>query len=153
LPPTHPELLDDLSVRFMTHNWSLKSLIREIVLSSTYRQSSAVPSIPSPGTPGEGKGEGPAPPAPGIPGEGKGGGPLATSNSQLATTSDPTNDLFSHANRRRLTIEQWRDTVLYVAGDLQESADTKSTELSDPTNLKRTVFARISRKQLNDLLA
>src|SRR5262249_3541507 len=40
MPPTHPQLLDDLSVRFMDHGWSIKSLVREIVLSSTYRQSS-----------------------------------------------------------------------------------------------------------------
>jgi hypothetical protein len=38
--PTHPELLDDLAVRFMDNGWSIKSLVREIVLSSTYRQSS-----------------------------------------------------------------------------------------------------------------
>ncbi len=40
VPPTHPELLDDLSVRFMDNRWSIKSLVREIVLSATYRQSS-----------------------------------------------------------------------------------------------------------------
>jgi hypothetical protein len=38
--PTHPELLDDLAVRFMEHGWSLKWLQQEIVLSATYRQSS-----------------------------------------------------------------------------------------------------------------
>lgn len=38
--PTHPELLDDLAVRFMENGWSLKWLHREIVLSSTYRQAS-----------------------------------------------------------------------------------------------------------------
>jgi hypothetical protein len=38
--PTHPELLDDLAVRFMDNGWSLKWLMREIALSSTYRQSS-----------------------------------------------------------------------------------------------------------------
>lgn len=38
--PTHPELLDDLASRFMENGWSLKWLHREIVLSSTYRQSS-----------------------------------------------------------------------------------------------------------------
>ncbi|HEY2785916.1 MAG TPA: PSD1 and planctomycete cytochrome C domain-containing protein [Fimbriiglobus sp.] len=37
--PTHPELLDDLAVRFMQNGWSLKWLHRQIVLSSTYRQS------------------------------------------------------------------------------------------------------------------
>jgi hypothetical protein len=43
-PPTHPELLDDLAVRFMQHGWSLKWLTREVVLSSTYRQASFVDS-------------------------------------------------------------------------------------------------------------
>jgi len=41
IPPTHPELLDDLAVRFQTqHKWSLKRLLRELVLSAAYRQSS-----------------------------------------------------------------------------------------------------------------
>lgn len=40
--PTHPDLLDDLAVRFMNHDWSLKWLQREIVLSSTYGQSSHI---------------------------------------------------------------------------------------------------------------
>lgn len=39
--PTHPELLDDLTARFIRGGWSLKGLHREIVLSATYRQSSS----------------------------------------------------------------------------------------------------------------
>ena len=39
--PSHPELLDDLAARFVANGWSLKWLHREIVLSATYRQSSA----------------------------------------------------------------------------------------------------------------
>lgn len=39
--PSHPELLDDLSVRFMNHGWSMKWLHREIMLSATYQQSSS----------------------------------------------------------------------------------------------------------------
>ena len=39
--PSHPELLDHLAHQFMTDKqWRLKPLLREIVLSSTYRQSS-----------------------------------------------------------------------------------------------------------------
>lgn len=38
-PPTHPELLDWLSGRFIDSGWSTKTVIREVVLSSTYRQS------------------------------------------------------------------------------------------------------------------
>ncbi|MBS0261247.1 MAG: DUF1553 domain-containing protein [Planctomycetes bacterium] len=38
--PTHPELLDHLAVDFMHQNWSMKKLIRSIVLSRTYQLSS-----------------------------------------------------------------------------------------------------------------
>jgi hypothetical protein len=38
--PTHPELLDWLSVEFMDRGWSIKDLHRMIVVSATYRQSS-----------------------------------------------------------------------------------------------------------------
>jgi mono/diheme cytochrome c family protein len=38
--PSHPELLDYLAVKFMEGGWSVKSLVREIVLSRAYRQAS-----------------------------------------------------------------------------------------------------------------
>ncbi|MEM7699561.1 MAG: DUF1553 domain-containing protein, partial [Verrucomicrobiota bacterium] len=37
LPPTHPELLDYLAIRLIESGWSLKTLVREIVLSETYQ--------------------------------------------------------------------------------------------------------------------
>jgi mono/diheme cytochrome c family protein len=41
LPPTHQELLDHLSWKLMhEYNWSVKRLLKEIVTSATYRQSS-----------------------------------------------------------------------------------------------------------------
>jgi hypothetical protein len=109
--PTHPELLDDLAVRFMEKGWSIKTLVREIVLSATYRQASF--------------GQRPA--------------------------VDPENELLSQMNRRRLTVEQWRDTVLFATGEL-DRAGGRSLELDDPANCRRTVYARISRLKLNDLL-
>ena len=39
-PPSHPELLDYLADRFVEHGWSIKKMIRHIVLSQTFRQSS-----------------------------------------------------------------------------------------------------------------
>ena len=40
--PSHPELLDHLALRFRQHHrWSQKAMLREIVSSATYRQSSA----------------------------------------------------------------------------------------------------------------
>lgn len=38
--PSHPQLLDWLAVYFVENSWSIKSLLREIVVSQTYRQSS-----------------------------------------------------------------------------------------------------------------
>ncbi|MGC3947562.1 MAG: DUF1553 domain-containing protein [Chryseolinea sp.] len=41
--PSHPELLDWLALRFMrTNQWSMKKTIRDIVMSSTYRQDSKI---------------------------------------------------------------------------------------------------------------
>jgi hypothetical protein len=39
-PPTHPQLLDYLASEFVSCGWSIKDVIRRIVLSSTYRMSS-----------------------------------------------------------------------------------------------------------------
>ena len=111
--PTHPELLDDLAVRFMENGWSIKTLVREIVLSSTYRQSSRAASKQEP--------------------------------------ADPGNELLGRMNLRRLSIEQWRDAVLFVSGELACEGG-QSLELDDPANHRRTLYARISRLKLNDLL-
>jgi len=39
-PPSHPQLLDYLATWFMEHDWSLKQLVRHIVTSETWMQSS-----------------------------------------------------------------------------------------------------------------
>src|SRR3989454_1134676 len=45
-PPSHPELLDWLAVEFMEHGWDMKALLKTIVMSATYRQSSrATPAL------------------------------------------------------------------------------------------------------------
>ena len=36
-PPSHPELLDQLAVSFMENRWSVKSLIRQVMLSRAYQ--------------------------------------------------------------------------------------------------------------------
>ncbi|MDB6155785.1 MAG: hypothetical protein JWL90_4238, partial [Chthoniobacteraceae bacterium] len=42
--PSHPELLDWLAVTFMDSGWDIKALLKTIVTSATYRQSSKAPS-------------------------------------------------------------------------------------------------------------
>jgi len=41
--PSHPELLDDLTARFIRNGWSIKWLHREILLSAAWQQSSLAP--------------------------------------------------------------------------------------------------------------
>ncbi|MDA7882353.1 DUF1553 domain-containing protein, partial [Akkermansiaceae bacterium] len=43
--PSHPQLLDWLAVDFVENKWDLKTLVKTIVMSSTYRQSSDLDSI------------------------------------------------------------------------------------------------------------
>lgn len=64
---------------------------------------------------------------------------------------DPANRLLWKMNRKRLTIEQWRDSILFVSGHL-ENEGGQSLELDDPENHRRTVYARISRLKLDDTL-
>lgn len=40
--PTHPELLDWLAVEFMEQKWNVKHMLKLIVMSATYQQSSAI---------------------------------------------------------------------------------------------------------------
>jgi hypothetical protein len=111
--PSNPELLDYLATHFMAQGGSIKTLVREIALSATYRQASV------------------------------------TSGKMVAL--DPSNQLLGRMNRRRLTVEQWRDTELYHSGELLREGG-QSLELDDPKNFRRTVYARISRLQLNSVL-
>ncbi|ASU32393.1 Planctomycete cytochrome C [Mucilaginibacter xinganensis] len=40
--PSHPELLDWLAVDFMNHGWDMKRLVKQMVMSATYRQSAVL---------------------------------------------------------------------------------------------------------------
>jgi hypothetical protein len=93
--PANRELLDDLATRFVEQGWSVKKLVRELVLSATYRQSSAADAVKA--------------------------------------AQDPGNETLWRMNRRRLSIEQWRDAVLAVSGQLSAATGAKSKELADPT--------------------
>lgn len=123
--PTHPELLDDLAVRFMASGWSLRWLVREMVLSAAYRQSSLSPLFPR--------------------GRGVGG--------KAETPLDPENLLLSRMNRRRLSLEAWRDALLSASGRLDRSIGGPSIDLQDPQERRRSIYSAVSRLELNRMLA
>ena len=69
-----------------------------------------------------------------------------------AHEKDGANRLYSHFNRQRLDAEELRDSLLSVAGDL-DLKDTSGPSIDfSQTNLRRTVFCKISRYRLNNYL-
>ena len=65
---------------------------------------------------------------------------------------DPDNRLLWRMNRRRLDVEAWRDAILAVAGTLDLRLGGPSLELADADNRRRTLYARVSRHNLDPLL-
>lgn len=55
-------------------------------------------------------------------------------------------------NRRRLDVESWRDAMLAVSGKLDAALGGPTTNLADADNRRRTVYAKISRYDLSNLL-
>ncbi|MCY2962091.1 MAG: PSD1 and planctomycete cytochrome C domain-containing protein [Planctomycetota bacterium] len=104
--PTHPELLDWLSVDFVEHGWSLKRLHRQIMLSSAYRQSSRRPPIDT---------------AVDL--------PLARGEQ-----ADPENALLWRMNLRRLESEIVRDSILTASGALDRTAGGPPVEITKPAD-------------------
>ena len=43
-PPSHPDLLDQLAIDFVESGWDVRALIKQVVMSSTYRQASQLTS-------------------------------------------------------------------------------------------------------------
>ena len=137
--PSHPELLDWLAIEFRDGGRSLKQLHRLIVTSATYRQTSALPHefspVPSPPSSGErARVRGPSGEAISSAEEKKEEktpNPLPTTEAAVPEPgrgdkqSDPRsidsgNVLLWRANRRKLDAEALRDSMLFVAGKLDD---------------------------------
>jgi cytochrome c553 len=65
---------------------------------------------------------------------------------------DPDNRLLWRMNRRRLEVEAWRDAILAAANTLDPTMGGPSAELASPGNRRRTLYAYVSRHELNSLL-
>ena len=81
--PSHPELLDYLATTFIDEGWSIKTMVKSMLMTKTYRMSSDL------------------------------------SNAK-AEEQDPANVLLHRMNLRRLQGEVIRDSILKVAGTLNE---------------------------------
>lgn len=65
---------------------------------------------------------------------------------------DGDNRLLWRMNRRRLDVEAWRDSLLAVSGKLNRDLAGPSLDLDDDGNVRRTVYAKVSRHELSPLL-
>jgi mono/diheme cytochrome c family protein len=65
---------------------------------------------------------------------------------------DPANKLYWRMDRRRLEVEPWRDALLAVAGNLDSTIGGPSADLASPDHRRRTLYAAISRHNLDGLL-
>jgi hypothetical protein len=96
--PSHPQLLDWLATEFVEQNWNVKHILKLIVMSATYQQSSSVLK------------------------SGERGRYAGTPRSALRTPNsiDPYNRLLWRGPRFRLTSHAIRDQALYLSGLLVE---------------------------------
>jgi len=76
---------------------------------------------------------------------------LSTADNKEASEKDSGNRLYWRANRKRMDAEQVRDSILEVAGDLDDSLGGPSKELT-PDFHRRTVYGHVSRYKLDAYL-
>jgi hypothetical protein len=84
---------------------------------------------------------------------------MKSSAYQLSSESDTTNSKTDAANvylwqsgRKRLDVESWRDSLLSVSGQLDGTIGGPTFDLKDPSARRRTVYAKVSRHELDGLL-
>jgi mono/diheme cytochrome c family protein len=76
---------------------------------------------------------------------------LSTAMNQADFEKDSGNRYYWRANRKRMEAEEIRDSVLQVAGNLDDSLGGPSEDLT-PTDLRRTVYGKVSRYKLDEYL-
>jgi hypothetical protein len=76
----------------------------------------------------------------------------STANAKVET-ADPANVLLARMPRKRLRVEEWRDAILAVSGRLDSQVGGESIEPQDPKAIRRTIYSKISRLELNRMLA
>jgi len=124
LPPTHPELLDWLSMELMERDWSLKHLHRKIVLSSTYRLSGAT------------------------------GGSEELKTMVAANQSrDTENRFYWKAPSRRMESQAVRDSLLCLSGELDLSQGGPPVAVNEEKLRRRSLYFFHSHNEHQKLLS
>lgn len=65
---------------------------------------------------------------------------------------DPENKFYWRVQPRRLDVEAWRDSMLAVSGRLDSQVGGAPIPLADSKNNRRTIYAMIKRRELDDVL-
>jgi len=71
---------------------------------------------------------------------------------EATIVKDPSNHWYGRMNRRQHDIEAWRDSMLQVTGLLDPSVGGKPALLSNVDNNRRTLYATIKRRELDEVL-
>ena len=112
--PSHPKLMDHMASRLMNHDWSLKDLHRQIVLSATYRTQSK-PSVSAAEA------------------------SVVAQAWKDAKFADPNNRMLARFPRRRLDAESLRDAMLLASGTLNHQAEGPGISPPLPQALVKTL--------------
>ena len=126
--PVHAELLDWLAVDFMEHEWSIKHLHRQMVLSEAYRMSSSN-AVESRGTKVE-------------------GGKVPNLNPRPSTL-DPENRFYWRMNPQRMDANVLRDSLLHLAGTLDPKLGGPTIDPKREDSLRRSFYFTQSPEDLN----
>ena len=69
-----------------------------------------------------------------------------------APAADPELRLYSRFPRKRLEVEQWRDALLAVSGELDLRVGGPAVDLAQSGNHRRTLYGLVKRRELSDIL-
>ncbi len=145
--PSHPELLDWLALRFIAQGWSVKAVIRDIMLSRTYQLASE----PDGAVLASARGTRPAL-------DGGSGATHPEPGDVAPAAADPENRLLARMNRKRLDAEELRDAMLSVSGQLDVTpggpairSETTSEYGYIFDSNRRSVYLPVFRNNLPDI--